>query len=309
MNITKFIVENVKDSMRVDLYLLNLHPELSRTSAKKIIIEELLTVNGQKIMPNFRVKNGDIIELFPEKINELFNTQSLTQIKPVSMKLDFIYEDENTIILNKKSGVVVHPVYAHSDDTLMNGLAFYAIKYNKNNANKIRIRPVHRLDKDTSGVILFSKNKEAHEYYSKLFEGFKIQKTYVAGVAGNFKNYLSVQGQKKLSITSFLGRSDKTSKKVEIKKEGENAITEFEFYKECKNPKWSLVYAMPKTGKTHQIRVHLLSLEFPIVGDPLYSNIEYSRLMLHAYKLKLKIFGEEIEREFIAPLPKEFEEI
>ncbi len=303
----------LSNQTRVDLYLLSQIPELTRTTAKKIIMEGFLKVDGQKVKPNFRVSNGMKVEIDLQKSHKMLNENEFSKIKPVKMDLEIIYEDEFLIVVNKKTGIVVHPVTSHTDDTLMNGLLYYEMNKN-NNGTVNRIRPIHRLDKDTSGVILFSKDKEAHEYYSKEFENREVEKTYYAVVSGDFEEYLRSKTDKEFfEVFTYIGRSNLNRKEFmnTSQQKGLPARTRFYFEKHWEHPvkkkkKYSLLKIIPATGRTHQIRVHLKGIGFPILGDELYGGENFSRLMLHAYSLKLKLYKSEEIKIFATKLPKEF---
>lgn len=315
-NIHEFTVQNLNVPTRVDLYLISQIAELTRTSAKKIIMEGFVLVNGEKVKPNFRVFNDFKVSIDVKKSDDLLNKEEFSKLVPTEMKLDFIYEDTNLIVLNKKEGEVVHPVTGHVTDTLMNGLLFREIKLSKdgNKTEVNRIRPIHRLDKDTSGVILFSKNKEAHEYYSKIFENREVEKTYYAIVKGDFRDYMESKTKKEyFEIFTYIGRSNENRKQFynTNQEKGLPARTKVYFEKYWQHPVkkgkiYSLLKLVPETGRTHQLRVHLNGVGFPIVGDTLYEGDNFSRLMLHAYSLKLKTFPKNKNSEFTAALPKEF---
>ncbi len=296
--------ENIKSKTRIDLFLSNHFPNITRSTAKKVILNGLVTLNKEKVKPNKYIKDNDTIEIDIDDIRRFVESYSLTELIPVKMDLDIIFEDENTIILNKPSGLVVHPVYQHKEDTLMNGLTFYVI--NNNSDPFVKVRPVHRLDKDTSGIILISKNLEAHNFYTNQFKKHQIEKTYIAVVKGDFKKVLNEK--EFLNVQSFISKIARDRRySVTNSSSGDLAETDFFFEKYLdNNQEYSLVRVLPKTGRTHQIRVHLAELQYPIAGDVIYQGEEYSRLMLHAWKLKVKLFGSDEIKTFEAKIPEDF---
>jgi len=182
-----FLSVSEEDSgKRVDIFMQEKDLTLTRTSVKKLIMEGLIVVDSNQVRPNFRVRPGQKVEYKVEESKRFIDSTDLTEIVPTKMDLDIIFEDENIVLVNKPAGLVVHPVYNHKDDTILNGLTYHYIK----KGESVKIRPVHRLDKETSGVILFTKNKEVNEFYSKLFENHFIEKTYFAVVRGDFADFI-----------------------------------------------------------------------------------------------------------------------
>lgn|SRR5690606_586984 len=303
--IKKYIVQKKDQGKRLDQVVLSLLPNITRTSSKKLLMDGIIKVNDEQLRPNYKVKEQDLITYNEEGIDKFLNLEDHSYIKPVKMDIEVIYEDDNTLVVNKPSGLTTHPVPGHREDTLLNGLVHYQ---NENNLSG-KLRPVHRLDKDTSGVILFAKSKEAHDFYSKQFEQNKVQKTYYAVVKGDFRKYLKDRNKEYIIVQNYLARSTKNRKlMVSVSPQlGQVAVTNIFFEKYWKGLKgtYSLVKVEPKTGRTHQIRVHLAGLRFPVVGDPFYSRERYKRLMLHAYSLVIKNFGGE-EITFTAKLPDSF---
>lgn len=315
-NIKEFTVQDLNTPTRLDLYLISQIPDLTRTSAKKIIMEGFVLVNGKKEKPNFRVSNEFKVQIDFVKSDTLLNKDEFARLTPTKMNIDVIFEDNNLIVINKKAGEVVHPVTGHTKDTLMNGLLYKEIERSKKEGREEvpRIRPIHRLDKDTSGVILFSKTKEAHEYYSKVFENREVEKTYYAVVKGDFRDYIESKTSREFfEVFTYIGRSNENRKQFynTNQDKGLPARTKVYFEKYWDHPVkkekvYSLLKLIPETGRTHQLRVHLEGLGFPIIGDTLYNGENFSRLMLHAYSLKLKTFPEKKIKEFKAELLQEF---
>jgi 23S rRNA pseudouridine1911/1915/1917 synthase len=195
------------------------------------------------------------------------------------MDLDIIYEDENLLAINKAQGIVVHPAAGHLKDTLANGVKYYLQKKKQDNWDNARVGLVHRLDAATSGVIIFAKTPEALWHLSKQFAERKVKKVYIALVQGCVK--------KKLNLSSSLGRDRINRKKISSRtKKPRIAYTEITPLLQDKSGKFTLVKAIPLTGRTHQIRVHLSEAGHKIVGDSVYGGKKNHCLMLHAYNLE-----------------------
>ncbi len=344
----KYKVENLEIPTRLDLYILTINPTLTRSSAKKIVINQRVLVNNEIKLSNYRVRNGDVIEILLKQDNANTSTLNsnndsnrsklasnkdvknnfkafpntnfdiddldLKTIKATKLPLRIIYEDNDIIVIDKKAGVVVHPVYKHMDDTLINGLAYYFSKKREN----VKIRAVHRLDKETSGVIVFSKNLKAHEALSSQFVKREISKIYYAVVIGDFKEYLNKKHKDSIEIISYIKRMGDSLKRKYVStndQKGDISITNVSFVRYWeyerlnriyKNTKFSLLRVEPKTGRTHQIRVHLSESGFPILGDIIYSESTFKRMMLHAKSIKLKLLDNSI-KTFTTELPSDFD--
>lgn len=299
---------------RVDLAVMDLRSDLSRRSIKKLIIEGLIKVNGETVMANYKMKDGDEIEIDERDAKQFLKSADggLT-IKPnKKIKFGLIYEDENIIVVDKPEGVHSHPVRMHDKDSLLNGI-YHHISVQQKYPRDDRIRLVHRLDKDTSGVVMATKNLEAHDHYTKQFENRKTEKTYFAIVKGDFPKYLEKKEQEFITFRSYIGEDADTPKayKNTDEKHGKLAITKIYFEKyfnKFGKKKFSLLKVNPETGRTHQIRVHLSKLGFPIMGDRLYGGQKYKRMMLHAAKLRIIEFRTGKWLEFEAELPEKFED-
>lgn len=302
----KFSLKKTDEGRRIDQVVLDLIPNLTRSTSKSLLMAGIILVNSKQVKPNYKAKENDSVTYEDSNIDEFLNKGSHYSIKPIKMQIDVIFEDKDTIVVNKPSGLTTHPVPGHREDTLLNGLMYYQ----QQNKSEGKFRPVHRLDKDTSGVILFAKSRDAHVFYSEQFEKGLVEKTYLAVVKGDFKNHL--KGKQSVTVQNYLVRSSKERKKMIIVDKEEPgaqiAISEIEFvsyWSGLKNGIYSLVKIKPKTGRTHQIRVHLAGLGYPVVGDPFYSNTHFKRLMLHSNILSLKKFDGN-KGTFIAKLPFEF---
>ncbi|MGY5139681.1 RluA family pseudouridine synthase [Mycoplasmopsis gallinarum] len=284
----------VKYKERIDKYISD-NSEITRNDAKALILEGAISVNEIQVRkPNFTVKENDVINIY--KLIE-----KITNIDAKEMELEIIYEDNDIVVINKPSNLVVHPAPGHFDDTLVNGL-LYHFKNLSNENGLLRPGIVHRIDKDTSGLLLIAKNNEAHLKLAEMLKTHEIKRSYVAIVDGILEN-------KFLKINLPLGRSKKDRKLISVQKDGKEAITNVEllktFYYE-KQP-YSLVKCDLETGRTHQIRVHLAYIKHPVYGDASYGKkVDDFGQRLHAYKLE---FNHPITNQLLtifAPIPAEF---
>lgn len=308
--IEKQITENENIGQRIDLFLTSENPQFTRSSIKKIIIEGLVQVNEERIMPNYKLKKGDLVVYNKSDFNEFIDKTENFKLKPKNLKLEVIYEDENVIAINKPVGLNSHPVLKNDNNSVLNGI-IYHVQNQEEFSKNVKIRLAHRLDQETSGVLLATKNISAHNFYSKLFEKRDIEKEYVAVVKGNVERYLEKIKQDFFYITTHIGKDNKNLKRYKNtdEKNGKLAKTRFFFedhFNKFGKHRFSIVRAIPETGRTHQIRVHLASQNFPILGDTLYDGQKYKRLMLHAFTLTIPLFGTDDEIELIAELPEKF---
>ena len=224
------------------------------------------------------------------------------KIKPEKIELDIIYEDNNVFVINKPCGMVVHPAAGNYTGTMAHGLLHLLENVESDFSNEDQ-RPgiVHRLDKDTSGLIIAAKNTKALDYLASQFKDRSTSKTYLAIIHGKLP-------VKKGTIKTLIGRDPNNRKKMSWKvKNGKEAVSVYRVLHEWNN--YSLVVLELKTGRTHQLRVHMLSMGTPIAGDRIYSNTKMEfDLMLHAYRLSIKLPGESSFTGFRAPLPERFKE-
>jgi 23S rRNA pseudouridine1911/1915/1917 synthase len=290
-------------SQRLDLYVVLQNNSISRTQLKKLINEGKVKINGiVEFRPHYKVRENDVIN-----IEVLINNISQQRIIPQDIDLNIIYEDKDLLVVNKPEGMVIHPAQGNYTDTLMNAVVF---KYQQleNVGDNIRSGLIHRIDKDTSGIVLIGKTNKGLWYYSKLFANREIEKTYLAIVAGNIKPKIPSDG---LEIANYLGRNPKNRKKFGLltpENGGKYALTHLKYLKTIilEDKICTAIIAKPKTGRTHQIRVHLSNMGYPIMGDTVYGrNNNYSRLLLHAWKIKLPLI-DGTNKVFTADIPKEF---
>lgn len=297
---------NIEKQNRVDIFLSTLFSDFSRSYIQKIIDRGQVSVNWKVINKNVKIKNRD--ELFITIINE-----HLEEVIAEKMDLDIIFEDENILIINKDSGINVHPVPWENwnKNTLVNGILYHC----KDNLPTIwwTHRPwiVHRLDKDTSGIILVAKTDYMMNYLSTIIKNREITKNYITIVAWVFK-------EQNFKIESFIWRDPNDRLKMTTKNplNPKEAITFWEIIWFIDN-KYTILKINIKTGRTHQIRVHLSSIWFPIIGDKVYWNkkintevsTKYSlnRQALHAFELKFNLYWNDVF--YVAPLKSDMKNI
>ena len=282
---------------RIDSYLSNKDNEISRVAVQRLIKNDKILVNGKSTKASYKVQENDNIKVEEEKPKEI-------SLKPQDIPVEIIYEDKDIIVVNKPKGMVVHPANGNPDGTLVNSLMSICKDSLSGIGGEIRPGIVHRLDKDTSGVIVVAKNDKAHINLSEQIKNHKVEKTYIALVKGVVK-------ANEATIDMPIGRSTKDRKKMAVTKTGKNAITHFKVIKRFHN--YTLLEVKIETGRTHQIRVHLSQIGYPIVGDTTYSNGKnewgIKGQCLHAKSLKFKhpITGKEMFLE--AKMPEYFEEV
>ena len=287
--------ENV--NCRIDKLIPILNKNITRAMAQKLLEDENILVNGSKIKSSYKVKLDDEICMQIPEPKE-------TEIIAENIPLEVLYEDDDIIAINKPKGMVVHPANGNYTGTLVNALLYRCKDSLSGIGGQIRPGIVHRLDKDTSGVIIVAKNDKAHLNLSEQIKNHKVKKTYIALVRGNIPN-------DEATIDIPIGRSKKDRKKMDIDKNGKNAITHFKVLERFDG--YTLLKVNIETGRTHQIRVHLMTIGYPIVGDIVYSNgknpFKVTGQMLHAKSIEFKhpITGENMKIE--APLPKYFEDV
>lgn len=294
----KNVIVNENDKgKRLDIYIAENFNELSRTMIKKLIESNNVLVNDKSKKVSYKVQANDNISIDVPEAKE-------TKLKAQEIPLDIIYEDSDIIVVNKPKGMVVHPANGNPDGTLVNAI----LSICKNSLSGIggELRPgiVHRLDKDTSGLIIVAKNDKAHINMSEQIKERNVKKTYIALVRGNVP-------EEEATINMPIGRSTKDRKKMAVTKNGKQAITHFKVLK--RYSKYTLLEIKIETGRTHQIRVHMAEIGYPVVGDAVYSNgkneFGIEGQMLHAYKLEFMHPITNKHMELTAPLPQYFEEI
>ena len=288
----KFVCEKDTNE-RLDCFMNNLHKEYSRTYFQNMIKDGKLLVNGKKVNPSYKVKQNDNIEYNIED-------ESPISLKPENIPLNIIYEDDDIIVINKQADLVVHPSFGHETGTLLNALLYHF-------KGKCSPFMVHRLDKDTTGAIIFAKNERAKVSLSKQFQKRTIHKTYVTAVTGTV---VEEQGR----IEAPLGRSMQNRKIIEVGPLAKKmAITEFKVLSRSRDV--SLLEVHIITGRTHQIRSHMKYIGHPVLGDVDYGgsdhlkDIKFTRQMLHSYRVRFTHPVTSKEMEFVASLPEDMKSL
>lgn len=289
-NQIEIIVKN--ETGRIDKVLNDRLADYSRSQIQQWIKEQHVSIDGKVIKANYKVNAGDKILIEIPEPEEL-------DLVPENLELDIVYEDDDVVIVNKPQGMVVHPSAGHSQGTLVNGL-LYQIK-NLSTINDV-VRPgiVHRIDKDTSGLLMVAKNDQAHEALAKQLKDKTSLRKYVALVHGEIPH-------EKGRIEAPIGRSKVNRKMQAVIEDGKPAVTHFEVLKRFEG--YTLIELQLETGRTHQIRVHMQYIGYPVAGDPLYGpkkTLKGNGQFLHA---KLLGFEHPTTGEmmvFEAPLPEIF---
>ena len=293
----KYIVEAVDVNKRLDVFLSEKNEKLSRSAIQRLIDEEKIKINNKKAKASYKVQQNDEITLEEVPAKEI-------ELKAQEIPLEVIYEDNDIIVINKPKGLVVHPANGNPDGTLVNAIMAICKDSLSGIGGEIRPGIVYRLDKDTSGILIVAKNDEAHINLSNQIKNHEVKKVYIALVRGNVK-------ENEATIDMPIGRSKNDRKKMAVDKNGKNAITHFKVIKRYDG--YTLLEVRIETGRTHQIRVHLSEIGYPVVGDTVYSNGKNKfgvvGQCLHAKSLDFKhpITGKEMHLE--AELPDYFKKI
>jgi len=277
-----------KPETRLDKFVGEKCPELSRTHAQKLIADGYITVNGQVAKASLKLDVGD-------KINIIIPPTPPSSLSPEAIPLNIIYENADLLVVDKPAGLTVHPAPGHPVHTLVNAILAH-FPHLADISNSLRPGIVHRLDRDTSGVMLVAKNRVAQANLISQFKTRAIVKAYLVLVKGQLTPERGI-------IEAAIGRDPRNRKRMAVVTEGREARTEYRVIKYVGN--YSLLEVVPETGRTHQIRVHLSAIGYPVVGDPMYGmkSQHLSRQFLHACKLgfKLPSTGEYVE--FTSKLP------
>ncbi len=252
----QYIIKKEQKNIRIDKLISELEKDLSRSSIQRMIEEGNILVNGKKVKSSYKVEEDNVITIKKEEPKEV-------DVLPEDIPLNIIYEDKDIIIINKKKGMVVHPGNGNPNGTLVNAIMSKCKGSLSGIGGKIRPGIVHRIDKDTSGLVIVAKNDKAHINISNQIKNREVEKIYIALVRGVIK-------ENKATINMPIARSNTNRKKMAVNKDGKEAISEFEVIKRYNG--YTLVKVKIKTGRTHQIRVHMSEIGYPIVGDTVYSN-------------------------------------
>ncbi|WP_155287167.1 RluA family pseudouridine synthase [Lacticaseibacillus zhaodongensis] len=258
---------------RIDKVLSTHYPEYTRSQIHNWLEDDRITVNGKQVRASYKIQNGDHIELDPPA------PVSLNAV-PEDIPLDIVYEDDDVLVVNKPQGMVVHPAPGHPDGTLVNAILYHSDLSAINDV----IRPgiVHRIDKDTSGLLMVAKNQQALVSLSAQLKAKTNTREYLAIVHGNFKEDHG-------TIDAPLARDPKARKKIAVVDGGRHAVTHFTVLERFAH--YSLIRCKLETGRTHQIRVHMASIHHPVAGDPLYGpkrTLPGNGQFLHAATLGFK---------------------
>ena len=290
-----FIVEEDQAGQRIDTAVSLVNDDLTRSAVQKLLQLGLVTVDGKPIAKNFKVKSGNVVKVtIPEP--------TLLNVEPQDIPLDIVFEDDDLLVVNKQKGMVVHPAPGNPDGTLVNALMFHCDGSLSGINGIIRPGIVHRIDKDTSGLLIVAKNDNAHLKLAEQIKEHSFTREYRAVVHGNIKENSG-------TITAPIGRSEKDRKKMSVtEKNSRNAVTHFEVLERFGD--YTFIKCRLETGRTHQIRVHMAYKGHPVAGDMVYgpkNTPNLSGQCLHAGLIGFvhPRSGEYVE--FEAPLPEYFE--
>ena len=291
------VVQDNEKGVRLDSYIASKKKELSRTNVQRLIENGNILVNNNTKKISYKVLPKDEILIVVPEAKE-------TELKPQDIPIDIVYEDSSIIVVNKPKGLVVHPAVGNPDGTLVNAIMNICKDSLSGIGGEIRPGIVHRLDKDTTGLLIIAKNDKAHTNLSEQIKNREVKKIYIALVRG-------IIPENEATINMPIGRSTKDRKKMAVVKNGKEAVTHFKVLNRFKN--YTLLEIKIDTGRTHQIRVHMSEIGYPIVGDMVYSNgkneFGVEGQMLHAKSLDFKhpITGKQMHLE--ADIPKYFKDI
>ena len=280
-----FNINIEEEGQRIDKYLSTMIEGKSRSFVQGLIDEKKVKANSKVIKSNYKLKKGDFIEVeVPEPVE--------LNVSAEEMNLDIVYEDEDVLVVNKEKGIVVHPAPGNYTGTLVNGILHHCSDLSGING-VIRPGIVHRIDKDTSGILVIAKNDEAHNDLAAQFKEHSIKREYYALVEGKFSK---VEG----TIDKPISRDKKERIKMAINSDGKRAVTHYEVLEQY-DKGVSLVKCTLETGRTHQIRVHMASIGHPLVGDLVYG-YKRQKFNIEGQALHAKTLG------FIHPRTKEYME-
>ena len=293
-----FVPDSFLVGTRIDKYLSDEREELSRSYIQQLIDDDLVQVNDAKIKPSYKLREGDVITLTVPEPKELL-------IEPENIPINIVYEDDDVVIVDKPQGMVVHPAAGHYSGTLVNALMYHC-KDSLSSINGV-MRPgiVHRIDMNTSGLLVICKNNTSHKALAEQFSVHSITREYTAIVYDHFKN---TEG----TVDAPIARSKADRKKMAIDQSGRRAVTHYSVI-EPLDRNFTLIKARLETGRTHQIRVHMASIKHPLLGDDVYGPkncpFKLEGQMLHAGKLGFIHPSTGKYIEFESPLPEYFTRI
>lgn len=291
------VVDEINKGKRLDSYISDNMDKISRSFAQKLIENQKVTINGKNEKASYKVCVGDKVQVDVPEAQD-------TKLKAQDVPVEVVYEDKDIIVVNKPKGMVVHPANGNPDGTLVNAILAMCKDSLSGIGGEIRPGIVHRLDKDTSGLLIIAKNDEAHVKMSKQIQDRLVTKKYIALVKGVVKD-------DEATIDMPIARSKVDRKKMAVDKDGKQAVTHFKVIKRYKG--YTLLEIKIDTGRTHQIRVHMAKIGYPVVGDMVYSNgkneFGVEGQMLHAKSLEFShpITGKKMHLE--AQLPEYFKKV
>ncbi len=293
------ITVETPEEVRVDKYLAEQIPELSRSRIKKMIESGQVMLDGLMVeKAGAFAKRGSVLEV-------LMIEGPFEKLLAERMNLDIVFENEEVILINKSAGLVVHPGAGNFEGTLINGLlAYYPPLREVGEPDRPGI--VHRLDKDTSGIIIFAKTERAYRWLVRQFKAQNVDKNYLALVDGHPPTPTG-------RIEAPIERDSKTRTRMAVGLQGQGRSAVTEYFEVERFDNYSLLEVHPITGRTHQIRVHLKFVGSPVVGDVLYGrrtpSIKINRFFLHANSISLRLPGDRTPRKFEAPLPEDLQNV
>jgi 23S rRNA pseudouridine1911/1915/1917 synthase len=297
VNDQAFQIEPTLVGARLDVAISTMLPAISRTRAQSLIRDGHVRVNSMAAMrPGVRLAAGDRVEVRLPPLTP-------STLQPESIPLDVVFENADVLVVNKPAGMVVHPAAGHATGTLVHAALAHAPDL-QGIGGEVRPGVVHRLDRDTSGLILLAKNDDAYHALQQQFKSRTISKTYLAIAEGH-------PPTKTGKVEAAIGRDPKNRKRMAVvpDSKGRSAVTSYRVREAFQDA--CLLEVHPETGRTHQIRVHLAFLGCPVAGDRVYGRrrlvVQATRQMLHAWRLRLVLPGESKPREFEAAVPTDFE--
>ena len=294
----QFQVAEEFEDMRIDRYLAEICPDLSRSYVQKLLKSGDVEADGVKVKPSYRVSAGEVVELEVQAPSE-------PEILAQDMDLDIVYEDEDVILINKPKGMVVHPAAGHYEGTLVNGLMAHCKDQLSGINGMLRPGIVHRIDKDTTGILIVCKNDKAHQSIAAQLKEHSITRRYQAIVCGVIR-------EEEGTVDAPIGRHPTDRKKMCVnEKNGRHAVTHYRVLRRFAN--YTYIECRLETGRTHQIRVHMASLHHPILGDAVYGPARCP-FHLEGQTLHAGVLGFVHPRtgqymEFTAPLPEYFKQL
>ena len=283
--------------VRIDKLVPLKFSDITRATAQRLIDCGNITINGNNIKASYKVSENDFIEIQEEEIKD-------SDLVPEDIPLDVVYEDDDILVINKAKGMVVHPGNGNPNGTLANAVLARCKDSLSGIGGETRPGIVHRIDKDTSGLLIVAKNDKAHLNISNQIKNHEVKKTYVALVRGRIK-------ENEATINMPIARSKNDRTKMAVSKDGKEAVTHIKVLKKYEN--YTYIEVNIETGRTHQIRVHMAQIGFPIVGDFVYSNgknpFGVVGQMLHSYKLEFvhPVSGKKMKLE--AEIPEYFKNV